>query len=252
MTSRIKIQDKAQLTLLKQVIDTFNYQLQEDINLQETINHLSKYVKEEEHKELIKEFLKLLPEKTFQTIAKRIKTQNNITLKYLEDIIEQEELKIKRDEYLFIKEEKDLDLQKKIQDKKDYFTKEIPKLEKKELENNNLFKEETKKFFNNFPIPPSSNQINLNVIKSNKEQGKSSFPIKMVVEHFVSKNEEEGNEYINNLNSLLYETNEIQNLLMKDYKNLEKSFQQNTKNINTFFNKNNDIENDLIKNDIIF
>ena len=74
----------------------------------------------------------------------------------------------------------------------------------------------------------------------------------MVVEHFVSKNEEEGNEYINNLNSLLYETNEIQNLLMKDYKNLEKSFQQNTKNINTFFNKNNDIENDLIKNDIIF
>ena len=252
MTSRIKIQDKAQLTLLKQEIDNFNYQLQDDINLQETINQLNKYIKEEEDKETIKQFLELLPKKTFQKIAKRIKTQNNITLKYLEDIIEQEELKIKRDEYLFIKEEKDLDLQKKIQDKKDYFTKEIPKLEKKELENNNLFKEETKKFFNNFPIPPSSNQINLNVIKSNKEQGKSSFPIKMVVEHFVSKNEEEGNEYINNLNSLLYETNEIQNLLMKDYKNLEKSFQQNTKNINTCFNKNNDIENDLIKNDIIF
>ena len=113
MTSRIKIQDKAQLTLLKQEIDNFNYQLQDDINLQETINQLNKYIKEEEDKETIKQFLELLPKKTFQKIAKRIKTQNNITLKYLEDIIEQEELKVKRDEYLFIKEEKDLDLQKK-------------------------------------------------------------------------------------------------------------------------------------------
>ena len=74
----------------------------------------------------------------------------------------------------------------------------------------------------------------------------------MVVEHFVSKNEEEGNQYLNNLNNLLFETNEIQNLLMKDYNNLESSFQQNSKNIINFYKKNNDIENDLIKNDIIF
>ena len=66
MTSRIKIQDKAQLTLLKQEIDNFNYQLQDDINLQETINQLNKYIKEEEEKETIKQFLELLPKKTFQ------------------------------------------------------------------------------------------------------------------------------------------------------------------------------------------
>ena len=253
MSSKIKIQNKSQLTILKQNLDDFITEFSEKINCQESMNELNKYIKNEESKEKLKIILENLPEKTFTKISKRIKFQNNITMKFLEEIIEEEDLKIESEEFLFFQEETDEKLLEKVKEKKNYLNdKEIPKIEKKIINNENLFKESTKKFFNNFPIPPSLNQIKINVIKNNKDNVKSSFPIDIVINHFIQKNEENGNLYLKQIQNLNSQTNQIENLLMNEYKNLENSFQEIKENIICINNRNNEIEDDLIKNNIIF
>ena len=85
MSSKIKIQNKSQLTILKQNLDDFITEFSEKINCQESMNELNKYIKNEENKEKLKIILENLPEKTFTKISKRIKFQNNITMKFLEE-----------------------------------------------------------------------------------------------------------------------------------------------------------------------
>ena len=80
----------------------------------------------------------------------------------------------------------------------------------------------------------------------------SSFPIDIVINHFIQKNEENGNLYLKQIQNLNAQTNQIENLLMNEYKNLENSFQEIKENIICINNRNNEIEDDLIKNNIIF
>lgn len=244
---KIKVNDVTQVNYLREILDNHLSQLANELTSEEVVSGLMQYVPKDE-KPMFKEIISNVPQEVFDKILKRIKSQIKQTLKFLLNSIEEEPSE-KDNGIQIIKEDKDENLSKKINDKTERLKGMIEKIKVKSQEKEQFFLEEAKGLFEKFSLPPSNLEPKIHLVNSEKGM---TLKFEELVSLLVEKKEQEGIKFLSKMMESYEKENDIEKKLFEEYKSVEEEFLKQSQNYEILRKGPQKKEQLLIKSNILF